>query len=74
MEIRELRITLNKLGLSKRKLSKALGYNETYFSSLVSRKEQSTVVPKHIETIIGLLYTLKINNIKYENAIAQKKK
>ncbi len=65
MTPKELRITLNKFEISKRQLSSLLNYDFTYLSALSSREQETSSIPVHIETIINLLYYLKINNIDY---------
>ncbi len=67
MTNKELRIILNKLPISKRELSKLLGYDSTYLSTLSSREQQdkTNIIPTHIETIINLICYLKTKNIDF---------
>lgn len=69
MTCKELRVTLNKFSISKRQLSTLLNYDFTYLSSLSSREQDSSSIPVHIETIVNLLYYLKINNIDYVSVL-----
>ncbi len=59
MDCKELRITLNKFALSKRQLSTLLNYDYSYLASMVSREQEETKIPTHIETIVNLLFCFK---------------
>lgn len=71
MDCKELRITLNKFALSKRQLSTLLNYDYSYLASMVSREQEETKIPTHIETIVNLLFCLKIRDIDYISVLEE---
>jgi len=71
MNRKEFRVTINKFALSKRQLSILLNHESSYLATLVSRDEEKTEIPTHLETIVNLLFSLKIKNIDYTSILEE---
>lgn len=65
MNYKELRVAINKFNLSKRQLSILLNHEPSYLGVMVSREDEDLKIPTHLETIVNLLFSLKVKNIDY---------
>lgn len=74
MNCKELRIHLNKLRITKRKLSLLLNHHPSFLSSIVSRTEETDEAPNHVSLIVHLIMSLDANGIDYVKVLEEAQK